>query len=733
MREKNTNSPDNLEAILQQAANKRHGSNLKNTYPAYIVLVVFVIFSFLIRSFFKEKVETDNRIAFDKAVNSVTMRIDNKYRSNLQVLTSIQGLYDAYVDVVRDYFKLYSSVPTSTNASISSLMYVPNIKNAEVGEHVFNMQRQGLWDYNVHPEQQRDEYYPIEFIEPIDKNIQHAGFDYKSDHDVNAAIDKARDNNIITVTTSLNTLNNANKGGFYLIAPVYNRQSARATQEDRRNNFLGVVMEEINTEHFFKDALGGNFPSDTAVVFEFVEKTADGEHVMFKSKNYVKDIIGNDSYTGLQGVVTLKFGDRKIEARFATVPNFNGWFTKNLHNISFAIAILLTLAFFGFVYSVTTSRARAVDLAERMTRSQRRIVDSSKDIISIIDLDGNWKSLNPAAKAIFGIEPDKLLGKSITELFANGADLADLHKTIENVVGEETVRNDYEMKTKTGEIKWLNWNFTISKRDQLIYAIGRDVTLEKLAAEEAILRSKQMKLAEQFTREASEFKSLFMTKLSHQMRNSLTGIIGYLQLLGMKIYDTEEEEQSFISFAEESAEELFTFVSDMIDVAKTEDEKTDIKIIKLNGLLKDSVKEYTESQGKNLAVSMMDEGESDPKIVSDETIAKRALRKIYEAVTPGIDNVEIQVAATENPYEGATEIQMLTIANPLVAELIEIYKANANNIIKVLNQDKEDVMLNLALASSIVRMMNGTMSVETLGPNEGNIVQITLPLGKKTV
>ncbi|MDD3124951.1 MAG: hypothetical protein PHV24_03865, partial [Candidatus Kapabacteria bacterium] len=108
MREKNTNSPDNLEAILQQAANKRHGSNLKNTYPAYIVLVVFVIFSFLIRSFFKEKVETDNRIAFDKAVNSVTMRIDNKYRSNLQVLTSIQGLYDAYVDVVRDYFKLYS-------------------------------------------------------------------------------------------------------------------------------------------------------------------------------------------------------------------------------------------------------------------------------------------------------------------------------------------------------------------------------------------------------------------------------------------------------------------------------------------------------------------------------------------------------------------------------------------------------------------------------------------------
>ena len=73
-----------------------------------------IILSFFIKDSFRNKVDSETKATFNKAVNSVMMRADNKYNSNLQVLTSIQGLYDAYIDVVRDYFKLYSSVPTTT-------------------------------------------------------------------------------------------------------------------------------------------------------------------------------------------------------------------------------------------------------------------------------------------------------------------------------------------------------------------------------------------------------------------------------------------------------------------------------------------------------------------------------------------------------------------------------------------------------------------------------------------
>jgi signal transduction histidine kinase len=56
-----------------------------------------------------------------------------------------------------------------------------------------------------------------------------------------------------------------------------------------------------------------------------------------------------------------------------------------------------------------------------------------------------------------------------------------------------------------------------------------------------------------------------MIKLSHQLRNSLTGIIGYLQLLSNKFYETEEEMMSDLQYAEQSVGRNFHFVSDIVD------------------------------------------------------------------------------------------------------------------------------------------------------------------------
>ncbi len=726
------NSANNYEAILKEASKTGKVNKLSKTYPAFVVLILFVALSFFVRDFFQEKVQTDTQMSFDKSVNSVMMRVDNKYRSNLQVLTSIQGLYDAYVDVVRDYFKLYSSVPTTTNQSIKSLMYVPIIKDNQLADHIFNMQRQGIWDYKLHPEAKRDFYTPIEFIEPSEKNIVNAGFDFSSTEIVKNSIEKSRDNNEITATKVSQTLCNKTGDGFYLIAPIYTQKSLRETIAQRQENFRGVVMQEIDANAFFRDALGGNFPSDTSIMFELVQIDGPKESVIFTSKNISK--FDKKTFEGLTTKLIIQIADRKIEARFYTIPNFKDWFTANLHNISFSVSLLLSFVFFGFVYSVTTSRARALDLAERMTRSQRRIVESSKDIISVMDLNGIWKSLNPASDEIFGITSVNLLGKNISELFHLPANATDFAKLVNEVQGEQTIRADYEMKTAYGDNKWVSWSFTVAKQDGLVYAVGRDVTLEKIAEQQAVLRSKQIRLAEQFTREASEFKSYFMTKLSHQMRNSLTGIIGYLQLLSMKVYESEEEQDSYISLAEESSEELFTFVSDMVDVAiGSKDNTSHIATIKIDTILKNAVQEFLEvtNHEKQIHVGLMDEGTEHPKVVADEALLNLAFVQIFKAVSQGITDIDIQIAATENPYEGATEIQMLTNANPLVADLIEIYKKNSGNIIEALDKDKEDILLDLAIGSSIIRMMNGTMNVETFGAEDGNIVQITLPLNKK--
>jgi len=343
----NQNNSASYEEILKQAS--KTGSSTKKlskTYPAYIILILFVGLSFLVKDSFKDKVETETQASFNKAVNSVMMRADSKYRSNLQVLTSIQGLYDKYIDVVRDYFKLYSSVPTSTDKSIKSLMFVPILSRDEIDNHIFNMQRQGLWEYKVYPYSEKDAYMPVEFVEPFADAEANSGFDFTTNDEVKKSIEKARDNNIITATPVMQTLSNKKSDGFYLIAPVYKFETLKDDLSSRRQNFRGVVIQEIAVDEFFKGALGGNFPSDTSIIFEFYEIDGAKESRIFTSKNI--DLL-KENYTPIATKEILNIADRRIEVRFYTIPNFVDWFSRNLDIISFAVSLLLSFVFFGFI------------------------------------------------------------------------------------------------------------------------------------------------------------------------------------------------------------------------------------------------------------------------------------------------------------------------------------------------------------------------------------------------
>jgi len=718
------------DAILKQAGKQKSLIfNFSKTYPAYIILIIFVGLSFLVRDFFEKQVANESKNAYDKAVTSVINRFESKNLSNEQFLLSIRGVYDRLTQVVKDYFDLYATVPVKSYPSIRSIMYIQYVQDKELSDFIYYAQSTVNPAYQLHPKGKRQSYYPILYIVPEEKNFQLLGKDLAADQSVAEILNKSRENDNV-VATHVFDVRQPDTLGMYVIIPVYKKDSNRSTAESRKKNYEGSVVIELDPTLFFQEALGDGIASDTTLVFECIESSGKQHHV-FQSKNFTKF---NGQYSpDIASDEIITIADREFKVHFATIPEFTGSFQKLLPTLAFLISIVLSFAFFGFLLAVTTSKARAVDLAERLTRSQRRIVESSKDIIAVMDFDGFWKSMNTASIAIFGTPPAELIGSNINKLFTNEKDLSILFSNIENTTDEYTLRTDFLMNAAAGDTKWLNWSFTISKPDGLIYCIGRDVTLEKLAEEQARLRSKQIQLAEQFTREASEFKSYFMIKLSHQLRNSLTGIIGYLQLLNNQIYESEEEHDSYLNLAEESSEELFAFISDIDDVSSSTGETVGkdlatLKFAKSSAAAADKV--IANAKDTKITVNLMEES-ADVKVVANADLLEAALYEVFEGLRQGSDNVEITISATENPYEGATELQIMTNANPLVTDLIEVYKKNSNNLIEALKFDVNDIILHLSIATSNIRMMNGTMTVETFGADEGNIVQITLPLSKR--
>ncbi len=737
MAEKN-NDTNTYENIVTNVSKGKVYSISKN-YPAYIILLLMLGLSFFIWRIVHDKVHDENRSQFEKAVKSVETRVLSLAERKTEFLHSMRGIYDLLPQVVKDYFELYATVPAQTYPSILSISYVPKVSSQDLPLFIFNTKSQGYYSYDVHPKLNASVHYPVELIVPFNRNGHISGLDFASNPKVKTAIEKACDLNT-DIASDFFCLR-GDTLGFFIVTPVYARGTTRNTLAERRANFQGAILLEVDAKVFFEKALtasGKNedslaFASDEMIAYKFESISADGSsRVVYQSKN--ADLFNRSYSPAMTTVVPFKIADKVINFKFKSVPGFGGKFQQYLPLLSLIISLVLSFALFGFLLSITTSKAKAIDLAERMTRSQRRIVETSKDVIAVMDPGGSWKSMNPAAVDVFGYSPESMIGKNIRELLASGSDQLENVLNSNSAVNEETERIVVQMLDSAGNVKWISWSFTISRSDNLVYSIGRDVTLEKIAEEQALLRSKQIQLAEQYAHEASQSKTLFMIKLSHQLRNSLTSIIGYLQLLQNEAYENDEERSSFLTFAEESSEELFSFVSDIIDAAIHSDTASNVELstIRLDKLLNQAEKEINSSSKDKAKVKIeMLEGVHDSCVVADPAILAGAIEDIIIALGEDLKSSTIQVASQTSEAEAATEIQIVGPGNEVCESMIRIYKQNFASLVDALKYDNEDIILRFARAASNIRRMNGVISIESFGGDEGNLVMITLPSNRR--
>ena len=540
---KNQISATSYESVLRQVSTEKVSFfSLSKIYPAYITLIITLSVSIGLWQLVRSQFENETKTNFDKTITSIMTRFESEYLKHNQVLTSVRGLYDNLVEVVKDYFDLYASIPTKTLESLSSVIYLANVPNDNYGNYVLRIRAQGLYYYDIIPEGTRDIYYPIQFIVPYDNNQHLSGYDLGTLEIFKKELLKARDKNIVTATPILNLRKDTAE--FFLISPVYTKNVNLKEEKNRKKYFEGAVILEINSNKFFKTSLGTGNQADTSVIFQvFNANSTNNKDIIFQSKNV--DLLKQDYTPDLEDERIFKIADKDFRVKFYTIPNYGGSIRKYAPWLTLGVSLLLSFLAFAFIVNVINRKQSALNLAERMTRSQRRIVESSNDIIAVLDLNGYWKSMNPASRKILNYEPDELVNHKIDDLFVYDEEKEQFFKIIDEPSEDLTRKIDVRLQSKNGEEKWISFSLSVSRIEGLVYITGRDVTLEKIAEEQEKIRNKQIMLAEQLSREANEFKSNFFAKLSLQLRNSLTGILGYLELLSFKAYESDEEPVSY--------------------------------------------------------------------------------------------------------------------------------------------------------------------------------------------
>ncbi|WP_293132325.1 PAS domain S-box protein [Microcoleus sp. bin38.metabat.b11b12b14.051] len=123
-----------------------------------------------------------------------------------------------------------------------------------------------------------------------------------------------------------------------------------------------------------------------------------------------------------------------------------------------------------------------------------RIFSLSLDMLCVVGFDGYIKRINPAAETILGYSPAEMVGKLFIE-FVHPDDRETTLKQAESIAaGNNTVGFENRWRCQNGSYKWIAWTVSPFCEEELIYAVGRDVTDHKIAQESlqhsnSILRS----------------------------------------------------------------------------------------------------------------------------------------------------------------------------------------------------------------------------------------------------
>ncbi|MES2340861.1 MAG: PAS domain-containing protein [Pseudomonadota bacterium] len=216
--------------------------------------------------------------------------------------------------------------------------------------------------------------------------------------------------------------------------------------------------------------------------------------------------------------------------------------------------------------------AEALQNQDRLVRQLRTLTDHLPAMIAHWDSDLRCQFANANYLEWFGRSSAEMLGISIQELmgetlFANNepyirAALAGHRQTFERT-----------LKKPSGEIghTWAQYIPDIDSQNRVVgfYALVTDVTPLKEAEERLRAANLQLKAARDEAEAASAVKSSFLSNMSHELRNPLTSIIGYVDLLS-KRGGLSGMELRYVARIQEASDALLTTVNDLLDFSKLE-------------------------------------------------------------------------------------------------------------------------------------------------------------------
>jgi signal transduction histidine kinase/ActR/RegA family two-component response regulator len=231
-------------------------------------------------------------------------------------------------------------------------------------------------------------------------------------------------------------------------------------------------------------------------------------------------------------------------------------------------------------------------------------------------------------------------------------------------------------------------------------------------------------------RQASELKSRFLSNMSHEFRTPLNSILALSRLLldGVDGPLTPEQDRQ-VTYIRRSAESLTELVNDLLDLAKVEAGKLEVRpnpftVNELFGALRGVMKPLQQNDAVEL---IFEEANGLPILLTDEAKVAQILRNLISNALKFTERGEVRVSARLDRQTGLISLAVadtgIGIAEPDHQLVFQEFSQVANR----LQVRTKGTGLGLPLSRRLAELLGGTLALRS-APGEGSVFTLTLPV-----
>lgn len=376
--------------------------------------------------------------------------------------------------------------------------------------------------------------------------------------------------------------------------------------------------------------------------------------------------------------------------------------------------------------ALETAEARAAALGME-AEELRSILETATDGVVVIGADGEIRSLNRSASALFNYDDAEVRAKPFAMLFAHesqravmdylaglsGHGVASVLNDGREVIGREAGGGFIPLFMTMGRLSSSNG----------YCAVIRDITQWKRSEEE-------LRAAKRAAETANAHKTEFLARVSHEIRTPLNAIIGFSDMMASEHFGPIGNAR-YVEYAGDigrSGRHVLDIVNDLLDISKIEagEMELDFAEVDINEAVSEAVALVQPQANMQRVIIRTSLPGTVPAVVADQRSIKQiALNILSNAIrfTPSGGQIVVSTAYEPN---GSVILRIRDTGIGMTRSELDQAMKPFRQVTTGARKRGDGTGLGLPLTKAMTEANRATFSIHS-APNEGTLVEVAFP------